>query len=193
MAFFDQIVSKIFGDKKSDLIVEDHSLLKRSDSFDSQYKEWLSSERKNEIITQVRTSIALKQKDLDQEPYVSLLDTLGSKGFAISYSSFFQDKEFSFLLDLFAESILEKFNYKKANADFRMAEKGSKVESIERRYLKPKTDFSTPIDQQFGNILIENRLEDNKPKSLKMQVNAYQDRNYQNPRDYQELIESLFK
>ena len=130
---------------------------------------------------------------MDQEPYLSVLDTNSSRGIALSQSAFFRDKEFSFILDFLAESILNNFNYKVANADFRMAEKGSKVESVERRYLKPKTNFSTPIDQQFGNILIENRLEDNKPKALKLQVNVYQDRNYQNPREFQDLIDSLFK
>ncbi len=187
MFFFDKVYSKVFGESGNTKPLEEAGLLKRGEHFQKQYEDWKSIGRSDKVVDQIRTSILLKGKGLDQEPRVTVLDSSSSKGFFVENDDSFEEHELSFLLDYFSERILEEFNYKVGNADFRMSEKDFGVLITERRYLKPKTNFESPIDQGFGNILIEHQLINNQSKSFKLQVNIYNDRNYLEPKDFQIL------
>jgi len=187
MSFFDKVYSKVFGESGNTKPLEEAGLLKRGEHFQKQYEDWKSNGRSDKVVDQIRTSILLKGKGLDQEPRVTVLDSSSSKGFFVEHAEFFKEHELSFLLDYFSERILEEFNYKVGNADFRMSEKDFGVLITERRYLKPKTNFESPIDQGFGNILIEHQLINNQSKNFKLQVNIYNDRNYLEPKDFQIL------
>lgn len=193
MSFFDKVYSKVFGEPSKSKPLEESGLLKRGDHFIRLFEDWKSKGRKDEVIDQIRSAIVLKAKGIDQEPLITLLDSTSSKGVFIRYSNVFQPHEFSYLIDHFSERILDEFNYKVGNADFRMIEQESNVLTIERRYLKPKTNFESPLDQLFGNILLEHQLENNQSKSFKLQVNIYQDRNYLEPKDFQILQRYLFE
>ncbi len=193
MSFFDKVYDRLFGDANESPSVEEHHLLKRGDRYMHDFHLWSSGDRMETIRAQIRTSIVLKERDLPQEPYVYLLNAGTSNGIAIDFSSFFHASEFSFLLDYLAEDILRNFNYKKSNADVRIAEKEDQIITTERRYLKPKTNFETPIDQQFGNILMETQIVGNTPRQFKLQVNSYRDRNYHPPKPFEDLLNHLFE
>ena len=191
MSFFDQVYQRLFSQSKGEPI-EDHRLLKRNNQFQLDFDHWISSERKTKILDDLRNSWILKQKELDQEPSLYLLVTNSSNGIAISFSPYFEKAEFAYLLDYFGSRILDAFPYKKANNDVRVSAKKNSVETIERLYLKPKTNFSQPINQYFGNILLENIQVDDQPQLLKIVANTYSDRNYSDPDDFVNLASHLF-
>ncbi len=193
MSFFDQVYSKLFNGENGISPVEEHKLLIRGKRYQTAYENWLESPRFTEIRAQIKTSIVLKQKELDQEPFVHILDTPNNKGLAIDHSEFFANGEFSFLMDWLAEKITKDFPYKLVNSDLRIKETSQSVITTERRYLKPRPQFESPIDQQFGNVILENQIKGKEQRLLKIQVNSYQDRSYSSPRHFRELMDHLFK
>lgn len=68
------------------------------------------------------------------------------------------------------------------------------VEIIERHYLKPKINLDNIIlEQQFGNIIIEFRMIDEKSFDLQLQVHYYSGRNYSEAFPFDDLLSILFK
>ncbi|MEM9324652.1 MAG: hypothetical protein AAGA85_03315 [Bacteroidota bacterium] len=191
MSFFDQVYEKLFP-KGNTQPVTVQKVLHRNERYMEEYSEW-QTKRRALIIKTINNSLQLSRKEIEQNPPVHLLSSKGSNGFALGYSEIYTSSELQFLLDWFAEKVLANFRYKRANADITIVEKGKQVETIEKYYLKPKNDFDPPIDQQFGNILIENSLMDNQPNYLKFMANTYSDRNYTEARNLDELIDFLLK
>jgi len=58
-------------------------------------------------------------------------------------------------------------------------------------YLKPKHDFSSPIDQKYGNVQIEYIEKDNEPTRIKFMANSYPDRQYKAAMDFESLAEHV--
>lgn len=190
MSFFDNIYQKIFPSDSNDS-VEIHELIRRSKEYLARYDQWCNGNRKSEVLKAISTAITLKEKGIEQEPVIHLLNISGSSGFAVSASNFFEKNEFQFLADLFLESVLEEFDYVKMNSDVKILEKKGAIETKEKYYLKPKKHFTQPINQIFGNILIENTVLNNTPNYLKVTASAYNDRNYSKPLSFQGLQDNI--
>lgn len=191
MAFFDQVYQKLFpskGQKHKSLV---HEIIDRSDRYTKEYEVWKNSIQRKELVKTVGNSYHMKEKGFVGSPDVHLLDSKYSNGFAISFDDTLNKKEFQFLFDWFAEKVQE-LGYKKSTSDLLVSDKGKHVESKEKHYLKPEIKDITPIDQKFGNILIEYILIDGKPSYLKLVANVYSDRMYQKPEQFEKLAEYLF-
>lgn len=63
-----------------------------------------------------------------------------------------------------------------------------------RHYLKPpiKNMLTPPIDQIFGNVMVELSNTGTKKETLKIQIQYYNDRSYQEARNIEDLYYSLF-
>lgn len=192
MAFFDDIYAKVFGKAQTQEPIFVHKLLKRSSVFLEKYVAWKKG-RKDEILELVDTSLQLKAKGIEQDPPTHLLKFSGSNAFAVSFSSDMGAEELQFLTEWFAEHILNHLPYRKANGDIMVRERNNIVETIEKIYLKPITSEELPVDQHFGNILIENFVIGTKPSYMKVTANYYTDSMYKSHRPFEELSEFLLK
>ncbi len=190
MAFFDEIYAKVFGKTETPDPVFVHKLLTRSDAFSEKYRAWKKG-RKEELLELVATSLQLKAKGIEQDPQTHLLKFSGSNGFAVSFSSEMGTEELQFLTEWFAELILRHLPYRKANGDVMVRERNNLVETIEKIYLKPVATEELPVDQHFGNILIENFVIGTKPSYMKVTANYYTDRMYKPHRSFEELTEFI--
>ena len=192
MAFFDDIYTKVFGKTESSDPVFVHKLLKRSYHFSEKYEDWKKG-RKDELLDLVATSLQLKAKGIEQDPPTHILKFSGSNAFAVSFYSEMSTEELQFLTEWFAEQVLKHQPYRKANGDIMIRERNNIVETIEKIYLKPVNNKDLPIDQQFGNILIENFVIGTKPSYMKVTANYYTDRMYKPHRPFEALTEFLLK
>lgn len=190
MAFFDDVYNRLFGKKsKSDSKIL-HEVLERSSTYKTEYKNWLANDLTFQKIGRIRNAYDLKKKGIEQSPEVHVLASSYANGVAVSYSDFFEKNEFSYLLDYLADKTLT-LGYKKANSDLKISVKNNYTESVEKHYLKPITGNETPINQKYGNILIESVKIDDKPSYLKLSANIYSDRLYNEPLSFDKLIEEL--
>ncbi|MBV6647631.1 MAG: hypothetical protein KI790_19390 [Cyclobacteriaceae bacterium] len=192
MSFFDQVYKSIFkkepaGQPKTIL----HEVLMRSSSFQSAYRNWKAEEKFLELCNSIYASYQLKQKGVEQDPNVHVLDSSYSNGLAISHSAAFGKYDFQYLMDWFSEEI-KSLGYRVSNLDVLITDKGKYTETIEKSYLKPKNGTTTPLDQQYGNILIQYVAIDDKPSYLKLQANVYNDRLYKPALPFEELTQFLF-
>lgn len=192
MAFFDEVYKKLFGRKseKNPRIL--HEILNRTSTFDELYQQWLDQSWHTTRLAGIKTSYDLKKKGIEQSPVVHIMNNPYANGIAISYTNYFEKNEFSFMLEHLSEKLL-KLDYKTANSDVIINDKGTYTETIEKKYLKPRIGIEPPIDQKFGNILIENVLVDDVPSYLRLSANIYSDRLYTAARPFDELVDFIFK
>ena len=83
--------------------------------------------------------------------------------------------------------------YRLANSDRRFADQPDEVvKTTERHYLKPPLNTEPPLDQRYGNVLIELVKENEEPRYLKVMVTTYHDRSYQPAQSFDAFLDALF-
>mgnify|MGYP006268077639 CR=1 FL=1 len=192
MSFFDDVYNKIFGKNvpKNTKIL--HERLQRSGAYNDKYREWINGSWHSTRLAGIRTSYELKKKGIEQNPVVHVMNNQYACGFAISFTDYFNRDEFSYMLDHLSEKLL-KLDYKLANSDLQITDKGTYTETVEKKYLKPRINVEPPIDQKYGNILIENVMINDKPSYFKLSANIYSDRLYTKALSFEELADYIFQ
>ncbi|MFT6865444.1 MAG: hypothetical protein ACJA08_000262 [Cyclobacteriaceae bacterium] len=188
MSFFDQVYQKIFVRKAKGLIL--HEVLKRSQRYTTDYERWKNSDLPALLLNDVADSLRMKLEGLIRIPEVYQFSGDYSNGIAITYNSQIDEQHFHFLFDLFAERVKE-LGYRTSISDLIVTDKKGYVESKEKHYLKTKISNITPIDQKFGNVIIELILIDDKPSFIRFMAHAYNDRLYKTPDNFKHLAEYL--
>ena len=197
MSFFDQIIGKIFKNQQSSSPLHHKEILQRSDKELNKYNSWIQTKRHHQIIEAVSQAYFYKKTQIISPIEVHLFQSQGADGFAIKYDQTIGKENFQHLFDYFKNQVLN-FGYKLQASERNFKDKGSHIEIIQKYYLKPALKTLTKIDssiinQQYGNILIEHISLDKSPGYLKFLVTFYQDRLFTVVKDYDELINRLFK
>ncbi|MGB3467051.1 MAG: hypothetical protein WBA74_17350 [Cyclobacteriaceae bacterium] len=194
MTFIKDIFDKLFPQKGLGNQVVHNEVIDRSEAYIKRYRQW-QQDRSDEIYGEIATGYEEKLfENENSKVRVHLLVSKYSNGIAISYDEdHFTKEEFSFLFDSLAERVGEFEKYRTVNSDYIIKEKGKQLETKEKYYLKPLTSKNdTIVDQQFGNILIEHILIDDKPSYIKLMANVYSDSKYSEARTFSELIKIIF-
>ncbi len=193
MTFFDEVFAKLFKKKNTATVPVVHEQLVRSPKQEAAYQEWRSKDKHLELLETVADAMHKKKLGILSELDVHLLNTPYSNGIAISYHEKVGEEPFRNLFDYFKEYTLG-LDYKLAQADRRILDKGTYEESIEKWYLKPAKlgADNELVNQLYGNVLLEHVLIDRKPSFIKLMVNVYQDRSYTKALDFDEYLENLF-
>ncbi len=189
MAFFEDVIGKLFGQEQSDapLISEP---LKRSESFMEDYQRWVNSYKRKDLLNHFHTAYVLIEKG-ERSEHLLQLSTSRSNGLLFYNSDSHDQPDFEFFFEWLGQQV-KQLGYKKMNADTTTSERKGSIETIDRYYLKPKTDFkNAPINQKFGNVLIELFKENGVNSRIKLLANNYSDRNYQKHYEFEFLAESL--
>ncbi len=189
MALFEKIIQKLFPKEEA---VTVHEVLKRSASFIRSFDEWKSAGSlpafRGKFLRSYNQKLTSKHPELDIEIYRSPY----ANGFILYPDHATDELPATFLMEYIRER-LEEEGYRLVHADRKLTEKGKEVYSLEKYYLKPPLSPDIPIDQLFGNVIVELSFRNNKPSKFKMIVNIYSDRLYQKPRQFEDLIYLLFE
>jgi len=191
MGFFEDVYNKLFSKSQSNAKIL-HEVLERSDTFKSDYLKWMLESGLDDKLNSIRTSYELKKKGIEQNPIIHVLSSKYANGFAISFSDYFLKSDFAFLLEYFGKKTKE-LGYKLSNNDLTISDKGKYTQTIEKLYLKPIISAEPPIDQKYGNILIENVLIDDKPSYLKLHASIYSDSLYKNALSFEDYLAHILK
>ncbi len=104
------------------------------------------------------------------------------------------ESDYDHLADYFKQLLLQQ-DYRLYHADRKIKSAGERVIELQRIYLKPRMRSETmagePLDQKWGNILIEVHRDNNKVVALQLQANVYHDRIYAPHRSFDSLMELL--
>lgn len=188
MAFYDHLINQLFPKDKE---VSVHEVLKRSPQFFRTYDRWKSSGKcdiqRNAILESYHNKLSHLHTSVDIEVYHSPY----ANGLIIYPHKDKEPVSFEFLMELIRE-MLEHEGYRLVHADRKIMEKGKQVSSLEKYYLKPPLSPQTPIDQKFGNVILELSFLNHSPVKFKLLANVYSDRLYNEPRTFQDLITVLF-
>ena len=195
MSFFDKISHKLFPKDKPARHAEVHEVLKRPERDQLAYEVWRNQPECEALVREVAQAYYYKKANISSELEVHLLNTVYANGFAVSYSSHLEAKEFQHLFEYFKDQVTT-MDYRVVNADRRIKDKVTYVETIEKYYLKPplhKGDIvQGSINQLYGNVAVEHVLIDDRPSYIKVQASVYSDRLYQEALHFDDFAEKLF-
>lgn len=195
MSFFDKISHKLFSKDKSAQHADVHEVLKRPERDQRAYELWRNQPECEALVREVAQAYYYKKTNIGSELDVHLLNTAYANGFAVSYAPHREAKEFQYLSDYFKDQVIT-MGYRVVNADRRIQDKTTYVETIEKYYLKPplhKGDIAQgSISQLYGNVAVEYVLINDRPSYVKVQASVYSDRLYQDALHFDEFAEKLF-
>ena len=136
MSFFDKIADKLFPRGKSIPSPEVHEVLKRSERDQRAYAVWRDQPECQELIREVAQAYYYKKTNIGADLEVHLLNTAYANGFAVSYLPRLSVKEFQYLFEYLKDQVTT-MDYRVVNADRRIKDKSTYVETVEKYYLKP--------------------------------------------------------
>ena len=195
MSFFDKISHKLFPKDKPVQHADVHEVLKRPERDQSAYHVWRSQPECEALVREVAQAYYYKKTNIGSELNVHLLNTVYANGFAVSYAPHLEAKEFHHLFEYFKDQVIA-MNYRVVNADRRIKDKVTYVETTERYYLKPPLHkgeiVQGSINQLYGNVAVEYVLIDDRPSYIKVQASIYSDRLYQDAMHFDDFAEKLF-
>lgn len=203
-------VKALFNEAESSTKQEpaDHSILTRHQDEREAFAVWregiIARRLKDWFADQYAVFLTYPQQ-VDEA--LDFLDTPSSKGFVVHFhKTQYSLREAEFFQLYLREKVLSQ-NYRTQVADTKAYAIDAGTERNDRYYLKPRPDWSPPeghqgginthsadqFDQQFGNVLIELVVRNDKPHHLKFSATIYHDRVYQKAQSFGALMQVVLK
>lgn len=189
--FGSRILKKLFSksEKREPLV---SGPLSRDERFKANFERWLASDEKEKILLDLQLAYQNSNAFDQYNPAFHMYHSRQSNGFFFNEQVPFESDSFAFLLDYFKDVVLS-LGYTVYTSDRKYKDLNSGVQRIDRHYLKPLSDSTKPpIDQKFGNVLIELFFLDDEVQYLKLMVNVYSDRSFTEALGFDEFMEVLF-
>lgn len=188
MAFYENLLNRLFPKDKEVTI---HETLKRSVQFSRAYDQWKSSAGSKDDLEAVASSYRHKLSSQSSLLDIEVFHSPYANGIVIYPSNGEYRLSIAFLMEHIREK-LELSDYRLVHADRKMTERGRVVTAIEKYYLKPPLSAEIPIEQKFGNVILELNYENDRPVKFRMMANIYSDRLYHEPYAFEDMIALLF-
>nr|MBS0037979.1 hypothetical protein [Saprospiraceae bacterium] len=161
-------------------------------------EEFISWSTESEELTGLLSSLKTEYHNYKAEhenhgQWVDFLDSSGANGIMMHPAKYPDEiKNWHFVAEFLKDRVLS-WGYKLYSSNKRFKADLSGTTHF-RHYLKPpvKNVLSPPVDQLFGNVTIELTERNADIETLKIQIQHYSDRNYQPPRDIEDLYYSIF-
>lgn len=183
-----KITSKADNDKKGF-----SKVLTRSDDFEAQYNNWKSNGDAALMLKLLRATIEGSTGSEESSPGFDFYNLPGAKGFSVYGLSATDPGNYRFLMDLFKERLLE-MDYRLYSSTIEQKTKIDLPHTAERHYLKPAArSTDKPMEQLYGNVLIELEIPDGRVKQLKLLATHYTGYDYRPVRDFDELMVNLLE
>lgn len=168
--------------------------LKRSEAFRQRYALWQNTNGLLQFIQYYRDSLerVLEQKQSNER--VLIHESNGAAGIVLNFDqSEFTHPDFEFFFEWLKDRMLQ-LPYRLYTSDRHFKDKTDFVQRKERHYLKPVPvdPASLPVEQLYGNVMIEHIWVNEVPEMIKILATTYQGHNYQKPRSFEALCKHLF-
>lgn len=189
MDWIDGLKNKLFGGAVQKTGQLHHALLKRSAAFEARHAHWLAFGEGRERLRELNELLEQENRQGDTAELHLLRDPKAT-GMQLKRPAHWPPESMHHLMDAFREQVIG-LGYRVQMSDLRISVSG---EHRERHYLKPGTGTEMPagpIDQRYGNILIEVWGAENEAKHLKVLATVYQDRLYSPAASGMELLSLL--
>lgn len=193
--FVERVLNKLFGSSKNDEVQEPPVIterLVRSERFLKEYAQWADSERSLFVLEGLRDLHSLAENG--QTDFLHRYSSPQANGFFFDERAGVKREEFDFLLDHFRDVSLD-LGYSIYTSDRKLTEKVGSVQRTDRHYLKPAIPkkLVSPMNQLYGNVLLEYVAYNDNPAYLKVMVSCYSDRNFTEALPYEVFAERLFR
>ncbi len=184
-----ELLNRLFPGQKK---VAEREPLTRTDRDDKAYQKWEMNEASKELLSLIHKSYHFKKAGISAPLDMQIYEGDGSNGFAIlAGMGGLEATQLPFVLRYFSESVM-RLGYKLAHSDREISEKDHFVETRERIYLKPPLSLEQPMEQLYGNVLLELIYADRKAQYLKLMANTYTGHSYAPALAFDQLMELLF-
>ena len=171
-----------------------HELIQRSETELADYEQWKKTFVLRRMLDWLADQYAVYQvapKDIDEA--LDFLNTPSSKGFVIHFhQTQYSKRDVTHLFDYLKERV-KTLPYRTQISDTRTYNRNDWVETLEKHYLKPRVDYveGEKMDQQYGNILIEMEIRNDKAYNLRFRATHYQDRLYEAAYPFRDLMQAI--
>lgn len=187
MGFFDDLKKRWRKPNQAPLWEE---VIKRPDKELQDQRDW--AKYIPEVLDTLSQSYHYPKLGLNPPWHMQFFESAYANGFALSYPSSLGPLGFQHLFDLLRDQVLG-MGYRMANSDRKLADKETHITTTEKHYLKPiQNTPEPPLNQRYGNVLIELIKEDDTPQYLKVMVTTYNDRRYLSADSFDDFIKVLF-
>lgn len=159
-----------------------------------EYAEWLQSGAEKEWQKIILEAYHLRLNEQDHPINLYLHNQPGSKGLLLHFPQGVSLREARFVHRWLRDTILNALEYHESTSRRMYEDLPKAVRLSDRYYLKPGKSFEykVPVNQLYGNVLIEMVCMDDVPNYLKLFVTYYEDRNYLQPLQFSDLVKLLF-
>lgn len=192
--YFDQVWQKLFPSKETvPLQMKENFTLK--DKEVQELEDWIHSEAATSLFSLIYRNYHFKRTQINESPEVHLFTSSYANGFAISYEAPLDLSSFSLLFLGLSRRVLA-LGYQQVSLDRKLEEINEQVKQTEKFYFKPPLQMpqeGEPITQLYGNISLEKVSINNTPSYIKLLSAIYSDRNYQEAKPFDELMDKLFE
>ncbi|MEZ4887202.1 MAG: hypothetical protein R3E32_20895 [Chitinophagales bacterium] len=184
-------IQQLFKKQETSNVPFVQEIIVRSDEEQAAYQYWKLEDQKDHLLD----FLATQMKSSDQSILLKL-NSPKSQGFILKYKTVEDHTSFEafrHLFDYLKEQTLQ-LNYVKYMSDVKNFVRKTHVETIERHYLKPRFSFDEQTglaDQQYGNVLIEHLLHNEKSIQIKFVCNVYNDRKWTKVLSFEDLMKKI--
>lgn len=197
MTLLKRLFGELFDRKSVNPEVEEEILqeetIKPTAFFLEEYQQWMKAGMHVGLLDYLSEQRAIKRSNPEAENYFFHFDSDASNGFYFHGEDPWSNKDYAFIIQKFSDSLLEN-GYRLNRTKRLVKQKGETLITIEQFYFKLplSSRLETPYAQAWGNIEIEHRLVDERTNYVKLMAHTYSDRNYQDARDFEDLVDLLF-
>lgn len=171
-----------------------HGLIHRTDEELQGFEKWKHSACRREMLNYIANNYKIwKNTPCEQCDGIDFLKMKTFDGFVVHFMDLDKDcDEVRHLFDYFKERI-RSMGYVSYVSDIQEFQRVRWIEKVERHYLKPrlKRQLDEKREQRFGNINIELLFRDNEPLHMKFAACTYQDSQFEDAEDFDELVKVI--
>jgi hypothetical protein len=196
MSLIDRLLKELFPAKEKDSAAEKEVLVKemieRSHVFERDYQVWKEEGMHKGLIAHLGEKVLEKAADPNAEVNYFAYRDSQSNGFYFHGEQPWSVEDYQFFIQHLIE-LLKAEEYHVNNSLREVTEENNQLKTVERFYLKPKLKFrrEAPYQQLYGNVVIEHRIIEEQTNWVKLMANVYHDRNFQEAKDFEELMKKI--
>lgn len=173
-----------------------HQLIKRSPEYLQEYQRWTNSKCQKDMLAYIANNYKIwKNTPCEQCESIDFLKMKSFRGFVVHFMDLDRDcEEVRHLFD-YLKNQIRQLGYRSYVSDIKEFQRARWIEKVERHYLKPPltSNQNGKREQRFGNINIELLFRDEEPLHMKFSACTYQDSQFSEAEDFEELVVAMTK
>lgn len=177
-------------EEEEELILQER--IEPTDFFLREYEEWLKADLHRGLLEHLRDQQAQRRADPTADLTFFEHRADSSSGFYFIGEDPWSNKDYAFIIHYFGQ-LIEEEGYRLNNTKREVKQKDGRLNTEERYYYKLPLSSrkQQPYEQAWGNLLIEQKIRDERTQYVKVMAHSYSDRSYQPAREFESLEKKL--